>query len=46
MEAERIAYKEFGAQHIAVLSGVGARKYYHTDLGYKFKSGYMIKNLE
>ena len=46
MEAERIACEEFGAQLIAVLSGVGAREYYRSDLGYELKAGYMVKNLK
>jgi elongator complex protein 3 len=43
--AERIASDEFGARQVAVLSGVGARQYYHTDLGYNLKAGYMVKEL-
>ena len=46
LEAERIAAQEFGAPLIAVLSGVGARAYYRSDLGYRFKAGYMVKKLE
>ena len=44
-EAERIAKEEFGADLMAVLSGVGARSYYR-DLGYVFDSGYMVKRLD
>jgi elongator complex protein 3 len=43
-EAERIAFEEFGARVMAVLSGVGARQYY-AELGYELKSGYMVKTL-
>lgn len=46
MEAERIASEEFGAPIIAVLSGVGARQYYRSDLGYELKAGYMVKRLK
>ena len=46
MEAERIASEEFVAPIIAVLSGVGARQYYRTDLGYKLEAGYMVKRLK
>ncbi len=46
MEAERIASEEFGAPLIAVLSGVGARQYYSSDLGYELKAGYMVKRLK
>jgi elongator complex protein 3 len=46
MEAERIACEEFGTPIIAVLSGVGARQYYRTDLGYELEAGYMVKNLK
>jgi elongator complex protein 3 len=46
LEAERIACEEFGAQLIAVLSGVGAREYYRSDLGYELKAGYMVKILK
>ncbi len=45
-EAERIAGEEFSLPLIAVLSGVGAREYYRSDLGYSFKGGYMVKKLK
>ncbi len=45
-EAERIADEEFNSPLIAVLSGVGAREYYSSDLGYSFKAGYMVKKLK
>jgi len=41
-KAERIAVDEFGAPLIAVLSGVGAREYYH---GYELRAGYMVKEM-
>jgi elongator complex protein 3 len=44
-EAERIALCEFGANHIAILSGVGAREYYRAE-GYKLENGYMVKQLK
>jgi len=43
-EAERIAEKEFGLKKIAVISGVGVRRYYQK-LGYKLKDTYMTKKL-
>jgi len=43
-EAEKIAKKEFGAQKIAVISGVGVRGYYQK-LGYKLRDTYMVKDL-
>ncbi len=45
LEAERIATQEFSVPLIAILSGVGAREYYRSDLGYSFKAGYMVKKL-
>ena len=44
-EAERIAHKEFQAQHIAILSGVGAREYYRTEFDYSSLADYMVKKL-
>ena len=46
LEAERIATQEFSVPLIAILSGVGAREYYRSDVGYSFKAGYMVKKLE
>jgi elongator complex protein 3 len=43
-EAERLAREEFQRNWIAVLSGVGAREYYHTE-GYHLQGAYMIKKL-
>lgn len=42
-EAEKIAKEEFGLSKIAVISGVGAREYYHKKLSYRLKDTYMIK---
>ncbi|MBG7617353.1 MAG: tRNA uridine(34) 5-carboxymethylaminomethyl modification radical SAM/GNAT enzyme Elp3 [Chloroflexi bacterium] len=42
-KAERIA-KEYGAQKVAVLSGVGARQYYYSE-AYQEINGYMVKVL-
>jgi elongator complex protein 3 len=44
-KAEKIAKKEFGFKKMAIISGVGVRNYYQK-LGYKLKSGYMIKTLK
>jgi len=44
-EAEKIAQKEFGAQKIAAISGVGARQYWRKN-GYKLKNTYMVKKLK
>jgi elongator complex protein 3 len=41
-EAEGIAREEFKADRLSVLSGVGARDYYHS-LGYSLKATYMVK---
>jgi elongator complex protein 3 len=46
LEAERIASREFSSPMIAILSGVGAREYYRSDLGYSLKAGYMVKKLK
>ena len=43
-EAERIALEEFKVEKIAVLSGVGARRYY-GELEYTLRAGYMVKHL-
>ena len=43
-EAERIAREEFGAEQIAVLSGVGAKQYY-AEVGYHKLGEYMAKKL-
>lgn len=42
-KAEEIAYKE-GYLKIAVISGVGVRRYYQK-LGYTYENTYMVKNL-
>ncbi len=44
-EAEKIAKKEFSAQKIAVISGVGVRNYYRK-FGYRLQDEYMIKYLK
>jgi elongator complex protein 3 len=43
-EAERITREECHADTLAILSGVGARRYY-AELGYSLKNGYMMKGL-
>ncbi|KRT79992.1 Acetyltransferase [Oryctes borbonicus] len=42
--AERIAIREHGSEKMAVISGVGTRKYYRK-LGYELQGPYMVKNL-
>jgi elongator complex protein 3 len=44
-EAEQIAREEFGVSQIAILSGVGAKDYYYTELDYSAETSYMIKCL-
>jgi elongator complex protein 3 len=44
-EAEKIAREEFGKQYLAILSGVGAREYYHSE-GYDLQGDYMIKRID
>jgi elongator complex protein 3 len=44
-EAEQIAREEFGVSQIAILSGVGAKDYYYTELNYSAETSYMIKCL-
>lgn len=43
--AERIAIKEHRSDKIAVISGVGTRKYYRK-LGYRLEGPYMVKSLK
>jgi elongator complex protein 3 len=43
-EAERIAWEDFKAHRLSVLSGVGAREYYRS-LGYRLEGAYMVKEL-
>jgi len=43
-EAERIAREEFKFDRLSVLSGVGAREYYHA-LGYRLEGVYMVRDL-
>lgn len=40
-EAEKIVKKEFNLNRVAVISGIGARRYFR-ELGYKLKNSYMI----
>ena len=44
-QAEKITKKEFGLKKIAVISGIGAREYYSSKLGYKLRETYMFKKL-
>jgi elongator complex protein 3 len=44
-EAERIAREELRAQQMTVLSGVGAKEYYHTEFGYSSQADYMVRPL-
>jgi len=43
-EAERVAREEYGVRSVAILSGVGARRYY-GELDYALRFGYMVKEL-
>lgn len=43
-EAERIAWDDFKARRLSVLSGVGAREYYRS-LGYRLEGPHMVKEL-
>ena len=43
-EAERIAGDEFRVPEMAVLSGIGAKEYYHES-GYRSQGHYMVKDL-
>jgi len=44
-EAEKIAKKEFGLNKIAVISGIGVRRYFKK-IGYKLKDTYMMKKIK
>jgi elongator complex protein 3 len=44
-EAERIAGEEFKALQLLVLSGVGAKEYYRSELDYHAAGDYMVKKL-
>jgi elongator complex protein 3 len=44
-EAERIAAGEFGARQMTILSGIGAREYYHSEFGYSSQGDYMVRDL-
>jgi len=43
-EAEKIAQRE-GYARVAVIAGVGVRKYYRAKLGYRIDGTYMVKDL-
>jgi elongator complex protein 3 len=43
-EAERIAYDDFKAQEMVILSGTGAKEYYR-EFGYSSRGDYMVKTL-
>ena len=45
-EAERIAFDEFQAAQMVVLSGVGAKEYYRDEFGYRPQGDYMVKRLK
>ena len=45
-EAEKIAREEFQAQQMVVLSGVGAKEYYHSEFGYHAQGDYMVRSLQ
>jgi len=44
-EAERIAGEEFHMERMVVLSGIGAKEYYHSEFGYSSQGDYMVKTL-
>jgi elongator complex protein 3 len=44
-EAEKISKREFGYNKIAVISGIGVRRYYSSKLGYRLKDTYMTKKI-
>jgi len=44
-EAEKIAKEEFGIKKMAIIAGVGVRKYYQNKLGYKLEKEYVTKKL-
>jgi elongator complex protein 3 len=46
VEAERIAFKEFKAPQMTILSGIGAREYYRSEFGYRLEGDYMVKELK
>jgi len=45
-EAERISRYEFQANKIAIISGVGARDYFHSEFDYTRDGPYMVKTFE
>jgi elongator complex protein 3 len=44
-EAEQIAVREFQAEQMVILSGVGAKQYYRSEFGYSSLGEYMVKRL-
>jgi len=44
-EAEKIVKRESNLKKIAIISGVGVRKYYSSKLNYKLRETYMVKIL-
>jgi elongator complex protein 3 len=46
LEAERIAFKEFKAPQMKILSGIGAREYYRSEFGYHLEGDYMVRELK
>ena len=44
-EAEQIASQEFGVPQMVILSGVGVKEYYRSELGYSSQGNYMVKSL-
>ena len=44
-EAERIAEEEFQRQWMIILSGIGAKEYYRSEVGYISQGDYMVKSL-
>ncbi len=45
-EAERISQHEFRASKIAIISGVGARDYFHSEFDYTRDGPYMVKKFK
>ena len=44
-KSEKIAFEEFGAKKLAVISGIGARDWFY-ELGYKLDGVYVSKTLK
>ncbi len=45
-EAERVAGEEYGLAQLIILSGVGAKEYYHNEFGYRAEGYYMVRELK